>query len=98
MLVLADRGRWRHPRSALATGAAPPGDDYLPTDRARALVARPGRAEVRVGTACKARCLRRYGALIVLWEEGHHEAWGVLTDLPSTWGGLVWDGRRIWGS
>ncbi len=107
VLVLADRGLWSgrlwkrirdlrwHPVLRLQDTVT-----FQPIGQgrqvARSLVARPGHAWVGVGTAFKARRLRRLGTLLVVWDEGHQDPWVVLTDLLPTRVGLVWYGLRIW--
>ena len=107
VLVLADRGLWSPrlwrrirelhwhplPRVRDATTFAPIG---ARRQSARTRVPGPGHAWVGVGTAFKARHVRRTGTLIVVWAEGEPCPWVLLTDLPPARVGIAWYGLRVW--
>lgn len=107
VLVLADRGLWSprlwqqiqalgwHPllRVKNNTSFQPLGHTRLP---AKQLVPGPGHAWVGQGTVFRRPKARRFGTLLVVWEEGQREPWIVLTDLAVTAVGVCWYGLRVW--
>jgi hypothetical protein len=65
-------------------------------NQALSLVPGPGHAWMGPGTAFKAKGVRRFGTLIVMWDEGQKEPWVILTDLPVHRDAVVWYGLRFW--
>ena len=105
VLVLADRGLWSprlwrrirrlhwHPLLRLQ-GTVTFAPDGQGRQAVRGLLPGPGSAWVGHGVAFCHHKVR--GTLILVWEEGHHDPWVLLTDLPPDQVGLVWYGLRIW--
>jgi hypothetical protein len=107
VLVMSDRGLWSprlwnqirslgwHPLMRLKTNTVfqPQGGCRLPAMR---LVAGVGHAWVGAGTAFRATNERRFGTLVVMWDEGQKEPWVLLTDLDPQEVGVSWYGLRMW--
>jgi hypothetical protein len=108
VIVLADRGlyaRWLfrrivrlgwHPYLRITSGNwfRPLGNKlYFPLSH---YCPGPGSSWSGVGTAFKGRDTRLDCTLLAQWEEGHKEAWFILTDLPPAACDACWYGMRAW--
>jgi hypothetical protein len=107
LLVMSDRGLWspvlwnriralgwhRLMRVKKNTVFQPLEGCRLPALR---LVAGPGNGWIGAGTAFRAKGKRRFGTLVVTWDEGRKEPWIVLTDLPPCQVDVNWYGLRVW--
>lgn len=63
---------------------------------ARQLIPGPGYAWVGSGTAFGNPKRRRFGTLVVVWDEDQKEPWIVITDLSPEAVGVCWYGLRFW--
>lgn len=63
---------------------------------ARQLIPGPGYAWVGRGTAFSNPKRRRFGTLVVVWDEHQKEPWIVITDLAPEAVGICWYGLRFW--
>ena len=63
---------------------------------ARQLIPGPGYAWVGSGTAFYHPKRRRFGTLVVVWDNDQKEPWVVITDLTPEAIGICWYGLRFW--
>jgi Transposase DDE domain len=108
VLVLADRGlyaRWLY-RRIVRLGWHPflrinAGGTFRPADTNRFqplthFASQVGARWQGRGTAFVSRPSRLDCTLLACWEEGHKEAWFILTDLPPESSAACWYGLRAW--
>jgi hypothetical protein len=108
VIVLADRGlyaRWLF-RRIVCLGWHPflrinAGGTFRPTAHNRfqplcTFAPRPGTRWQGQGTAFVSRPSRLACTLVACWDEGHKEAWFILTDLPPAASEACWYGLRAW--
>ncbi|MFN8592089.1 MAG: transposase [Thermomicrobiales bacterium] len=107
VLVMTDRGLWSprlwrqirkvgwHPLMRIRPDAtfAPAGQRR---QRARELVPGAGWCWVGAGVAFKHAAKRIAATVVVVWGEGQHEPWLLLTDLPPDQVDGTWYGLRTW--
>jgi hypothetical protein len=108
VIVLADRGlyaRWLY-RRIVGLGWHPflrinAGGTFRPQAHnrfqpLRSFAPQPGSRWQGRGTAFVSRPSRLDCTLLACWEEGHKEAWFILTDLPPESSTACWYGLRAW--